>query len=98
MPQGRFINSKYSLCRGCLVMSDEVKKVRILKEIPFFGEHGDSLQSRLRKVTLRDFPQFFLLLIKLREVFTHPNQMFIKIFWIGLGICRGFSLLKVLIF
>ena len=38
-------------------MSDEVKKVRILKEIPFFGEHGDSLQSRLRKVTLRGFPE-----------------------------------------
>ena len=38
-------------------MSDEVKKVNILKEIPFFGEDGDSLQSRLRKVTLRGFPE-----------------------------------------
>ncbi len=37
-------------------MTDEsVIKIKIEREIPFFGE-GDSLENRLRKVTLRGFP------------------------------------------
>lgn len=35
---------------------DNVVAIKIIKEIPFFGE-GDSLVSRLKKVTLRGFPE-----------------------------------------
>ena len=37
-------------------MSEEVNEIVIEKEIPLFGE-GDSLETRLRKVSLRGFPQ-----------------------------------------
>jgi hypothetical protein len=56
-------------------MSEEVDRIEILKEVPFFGE-GDSLESRLRKVTLRGFPD-----VKIYEnaqfdfVFLTPEQI-----------------------
>lgn len=37
-------------------MSDECIEIKILKEIPFFGE-GDSLANRLRNVKLKGFPE-----------------------------------------
>ena len=37
-------------------MSEELIKIKIIREVPFFGD-GDSLESRLRKVSLRGFPE-----------------------------------------
>ncbi len=41
------------------VSEDNISKIKIIKKIPFLGS-GDSLEKRLRKVTLRGFPDTFI--------------------------------------
>lgn len=49
--------------------------IEILKEIPFFGE-GDTIESRLRRVTLRGFPHIRIYKnAQIREVFLTPEQI-----------------------
>ena len=53
----------------------KVKSIQILKEIPFFGE-GDTLESRLRKVSLRGFPHVKIYeKAKFEEIFLTPEQI-----------------------
>jgi hypothetical protein len=56
-------------------MSEDVVRIEILKEVPFFGP-GDSLETRLRKVSLKGFPDVKIYQnAKFEPVFLSPEEI-----------------------